>query len=70
METVWIIIKFMASLIAVFSTILFVLSTISSIINPEFKTLENDKVIESGSNFRYVLAIVMSITWACVIALP
>lgn len=70
METVWIIIKFMASLIAVFSTILFVLSTISSITNPEFKTLENDKVIESGSNFRYVLAIVMSITWACVIALP
>lgn len=70
METVWIIIKFVASLIAVFSTILFVLSVISSITNPQFKPIDDDEVIESGSNFRYVLAIVMSITWACVIALP
>lgn len=33
-------------------------------------SLEGDKVVENGLNARYMMAIIMSIAWAIVIALP
>lgn len=64
------IIKFIFSAIGVFSTCLFLLSTVNSIINPTFQNEEEkNSSLEKYDNFRLVSAIVMSICWGIVIAL-
>lgn len=67
----WIIgiVKFIFAALGMSMTVMLILSIISSIINPQM-SLEGDKVIEAGLNARYMMAIIMSISWAIVIALP
>ena len=67
---IWLIgiLKFLFSSIAIFSTCAFILSCIASVINPSFR-VEEDKVSDRYDNFRYVLAIIMSVAWGIVIAL-
>lgn len=67
----WIIgiVKFIFAALGMSMTVMLILSIISSIINPQM-SLEGDKVVEAGLNARYMMAIIMSISWAIVIALP
>ena len=67
---VWVIgiIKFLCSAIALFCTCAFILSCITSVINPNFK-VEGDKVTDSNDNVRYILVLILSIAWGIVIAL-
>jgi len=67
---VWVIgiIKFLCSAIALFCTCAFILSCITSVINPNFK-IEKDKVVDGSDNVRYILVIILSIMWGVVIAL-
>lgn len=63
-------IKFIVSFIAIVSTILFITGIISSIVNPQIKLDENGKAIEEGRNARIWLALISSIFWALLIAIP
>lgn len=63
------ILKFIFAALGMFMTVMLILAIISSIINPQM-SLEGDKVVENGLNARYMMAIIMSIAWAIVIALP
>lgn len=67
---VWVIgiIKFLCAAIGMFCSCAFILSCISSIINPNFK-VEGDKVTDGNDNIRYLLVIILSIAWGIVIAL-
>jgi hypothetical protein len=62
------IIKFISSVIAVFSTGLFTLSCISSIINPQL-VVEGDIVKEKNQNSRLIFLLITAIAWGIVIAL-
>lgn len=65
--------NFVFGAIAVFSTCVFVLSCINSIINPTFTVVEKDNKTEtSGEKYdklRMAMVIVMAISWGLVIAL-
>lgn len=63
------ILKFIFAALGMFMTVMLILAIISSIINPQM-SLEGDKIVENGLNARYMMAIIMSIAWAIVIALP
>lgn len=67
---VWVIgiIKFLCAVIALFCTCAFILSCITSVINPNFK-VEGDKVTDSNDNVRYILVLILSVAWGIVIAL-
>lgn len=67
---VWVIgiIKFLCATIALFCTCAFILSCITSVINPNFK-VEGDKVTDSNDNVRYILVLILSVAWGIVIAL-
>lgn len=69
---IWVIgiIKFLCSAVGMFCICAFILTCISSIINPNFDVDENgNKVADKYDNVRYLLAIVMSVAWGIVIAL-
>jgi len=69
---IWIIgiIKFLCSAVGIFCACAFILSCITSIINPNFNVDENgNKVADKYDNVRYVLAIVMSVAFGIIIAL-
>ena len=66
------ILNFIFGAIAVFSTCVFILSCINSIINPTFPDTtggKTDAVTEKYDKFRMVVVIVMSIAWGLVFAL-
>ena len=63
------ILKFIFASIGAFSGLLLIMSIISSIVNPQI-TLVGNEAIEKGLNARYIMAIISSIAWAIVIALP
>lgn len=67
---VWVIgiIKFVCSVIAIFCTCAFVLSCISSVMNPNYNINAN-KNTDKSDNLRYILAIILSVAWAIVIVL-
>lgn len=67
---VWVIgiIKFLCAAIAMFCTCAFILSCITSVINPNFK-VEGNKVTDGSDNVRYTLALILSVAWGIVIAL-
>jgi hypothetical protein len=62
------ILVFIFSVIAIFTTGIFVLMCISSIVNPQFK-VEGEDVIEKNQNARLMYLIIAAIAWALVIAL-
>lgn len=69
------ILKFIFGAIAIFSTGLFILSSINSIINPTFSEItekiegQKDKEAEKYDKFRYVMLFIMSIAWGIIFAL-
>lgn len=67
---VWVIgiIKFLCAAIALFCTCAFILSCITSVINPNFK-VEDGKVKDGNDNVRYILVLILSVAWALVIVL-
>lgn len=67
---VWVvgIIKFISAIVAIFTTGLFVLSCISSIINPQI-IVDNGAVKEKNQNSRFIFLLITSIMWGIVIAL-
>lgn len=69
---IWLIgiIKFICGAVGVFCICAFVLTCISSVINPDFTVDETgNKVSDKYDNVRYLLAIIMSVAWGIVIAL-
>lgn len=62
------ILVFIFSVIAIFTTGIFVLMCISSVVNPQFK-VEGEDVIEKNQNARLMYLIIAAIAWALVIAL-
>lgn len=69
---IWVIgiIKFLCSAFGIFCTCAFILTCITSIINPNFSLDENgNKVADKYDNVRYWLVIIMSVAWGIVIAL-
>jgi hypothetical protein len=66
----WIIgtITFICATIAFFCTGLFVISCISSVINPQLR-VENGEMVDKNQNSRLIFLIIAAITWAIVIAL-
>lgn len=67
---VWLIgiLRFICGFIGFFSLFFFISLTISSIVNPEFKTTENG-VVSKYTNTRYILAIICSIAFTLLIIL-
>ena len=67
----WIItlIKFIAASVGGFSLLLFVLSCIMLVMNPEIVTNEKGKAYEKHEGSRYWLALIAAIAWAVVITL-
>lgn len=63
------ILKFIFAFIGLFATAMLILSIISSIVNPQI-SVEGSEIKEKGLNARYMMAIIMSVAWALVIALP
>lgn len=63
------ILKFIAAFIAVFVSSLLIIQIISSVINPQFDVVDG-KVIDKNNNSRLIFALIASIAWALVIALP
>lgn len=69
------ILNFIFGAIAIFSTGLFILSCINSIINPTFSEVtekvdgKKDEEAEKYDKFRYVMLFIMSIAWGIVFAL-
>lgn len=69
---IWVIgiIKFICAAVGIFCTCAFILTCISSIINPNFTVnAEGNKVSDKYDNVRYLLAIIMSVAFGIVIAL-
>ena len=68
----WIIgiITFFCAFLGAITLGLFILSCISSIINPQITVDENGQVREKNNNSRLIFLLVTSIMWAIVIALP
>lgn len=69
---IWVIgiIKFLCAAIAIFCTCAFILSCITSVINPDFSVDESgNKTTDKYDNVRYILAIIMSVAWGIVIVL-
>lgn len=62
------ILVFIFGAIGVFSTGLFILSCIASIQNPQI-VLQDGKAVEQNDNARLVFLLIMSISWAFVMAL-
>ena len=67
---IWVvgILKFISAFIGITTTGLFMMSCISSIINPQW-IVEGDTVKEKNQNSRYMLLLITAIAWALVIAL-
>lgn len=68
----WIIgiITFFCAFLGAITLGLFILSCISSIINPQITVDENGQVREKNNNSRLIFLLIASIMWAIVIALP
>ena len=68
----WIIgiITFFCAFLGAITLGLFILSCISSIINPQITVDEDGQVREKNNNSRLIFLLVTSIMWAIVIALP
>lgn len=64
------IITFFCAFLGAITLGLFILSCISSIINPQITVDENGQVREKNNNSRLIFLLVASIMWAIVIALP
>lgn len=62
------ILKFISAFIGITTTGLFIMSCISSIINPQL-IVEGDTVKEKNQNSRYMLLLITAVAWALVIAL-
>ena len=67
---IWVvgILKFISAFIGITTTGLFIMSCISSIINPQL-IVEGDTVKEKNQNSRYMLLLITAVAWALVIAL-
>ena len=63
------IITFVCAFFGAITIGLFILSCISSIINPQITVDENEQVREKNNNSRLIFLLVASIMWAIVIAL-
>jgi hypothetical protein len=63
------IIKFLACAIGVFFTCLFILSCISSIIDPKISVDSEGKSFEQGDKPRFFIAIIMAVSWGLVVVL-
>lgn len=68
---VWVlgILKFIFSVIGLFTSGLFVTSCISSVINPQIK-YEDGQLRDRTANSRYMFLLITSLAWGLVIALP
>jgi hypothetical protein len=62
------ILVFIFSVIAIFTTGVFILSCISSIMNPQLKMV-GDELVDGNQNSRFMYLIIASIAWGIVIAL-
>lgn len=69
---VWIIgiITFICAFLGTTTLGLFILSCISSIINPQLSVDKDGQVREKNNNSRLMFLLITSIMWALVIALP
>lgn len=67
---VWAILTLICAFIAIITTGLFILSCVSSIINPQISVDKNGTIREKNSNSRLIFLLITAITWAIVIALP
>lgn len=63
------ILKFLFSAVGLFLTWVLILNIISSIVNPQI-IVENGVPSEKNNNARFIFALIISICWAIVIALP
>ena len=63
------ILTFLCAFIGVTTLGLFILSCVSSVINPQI-TVENGEVKEKNYNSRLMLLLITAVAWAIVIALP
>ena len=62
------ILTFISTTIAFFCTGLFIISCISSVINPQLR-VENGEMVDKNQNSRLIFLMIAAITWAIVIAL-
>lgn len=69
---VWVIgiITFICAFLGATTLGLFILSCISSIINPQLSVDKDGQVREKNNNSRLMFLLITSIMWALVIALP
>jgi hypothetical protein len=69
---VWVIgiITFICAFLGAVTLGLFILSCISSIINPQLSVDKDGQVREKNNNSRLMFLLITSIMWALVIALP
>ena len=69
---VWVIgiITFICTFLGATTLGLFILSCISSIINPQLSVDKDGQVREKNNNSRLMFLLITSIMWALVIALP
>lgn len=69
---VWVIgiITFICTFLGAVTLGLFILSCISSIINPQLSVDKDGQVREKNNNSRLMFLLITSIMWALVIALP
>lgn len=67
---VWIvgILKFISAFIGISTTGIFIMSCISSVVNPQL-IVEGDTVREKNQNSRYMFLLITAVAWALVIAL-
>ena len=56
--------KFVVVFIAIASSLLFLSSVISSIINPQIVLDENGNAIDKNRNFRIWMGIILSVFWS------
>ena len=64
------ILTLICAFIAIITTGLFILSCVSSIINPQISVDKDGTIREKNSNSRLIFLLITAITWAIVIALP
>ena len=63
------ILKFIVSFVAIASTLMFIMSVISSIINPQLVTTEDGQVKEKNANFRAWMGLITAIFWSILIVI-
>jgi hypothetical protein len=63
------IIKFIAAFFAAFTSLVLTIQIINGVVNPQI-VVEDGKIIDKNNNSRLIYALIASIAWALVIALP